>query len=93
MRVQDLILGRINRDATAKFLGTTTYPARVRVKKPPPNAVCPYLFHPSASVQENREHALPQVDYLLVLLCVCWVRGVISHGVLFGNGRYDEGWV
>jgi hypothetical protein len=68
-----------------------TYPARVGIQKPPPDTICADLFHPSAPVQENCQHALSEIDYLLILLCVGGVGGILGHGMLFGNRRYDEG--
>jgi hypothetical protein len=67
-----------------------TYPAGIRVKKSPPDTVCADLLHASATVEENSQHTLSQVDYLLVLLCVGGIGGIISHGVLFWDRRYDQ---
>lgn len=66
------------------------YPTGIRVEKPPPNTICPDLLHSPTSVEEHGQHALPQVDYLLVLLRVCGIRGVVCHGVLLGYRGNDE---
>lgn len=68
-----------------------TYPTRIRVKKSPPNAVRSDSIHATASVQEDREHPLAQVDDLLILFGTGGFRGEVGHGVFLGNGRNDEG--
>jgi len=83
MGVDDLVLSVL---AAVNLRGDVgTYPARVRVQKPPPDAICPHLFHPPTPIQEHSQHALPQIDYLLVLLCIGRVRCVVGHGVLLWN--------
>lgn len=67
-----------------------SYPAGVRIEEPPPYAVCSNLLHPAAPIQEDCQHALPQVNDLLVLLGVGRVRRVIGHGMLLGYWRNNE---
>lgn len=69
----------------------TSYPASIRVKEPPPNPIVSDSVHAPAPIQENGQHAFPQIYNLLVLFRVGGVRGVISHAVLLGNRRDDQG--
>lgn len=68
-------------------------PARIGIQESPPNAVVPDLLHAPATVEKHSQHALPQVDDLLVLFRVGRVRCVVGHGMLFGYRRDDERWV
>lgn len=66
-----------------------SYPARIWIQEAPPNSICADLLHPATAVKEHCEHALTQVDDLLVLLRVRRVGRVVCHGVFFGN-RWDD---
>lgn len=70
--------------------GDESYPARVRIQEPPPDAVHPHLLHPSASIEENSQHAFPKVDNLLIVLRVGRVCRIVGHGVLLWDRRDDE---
>ena len=70
-----------------------TYPAGVRIHESPPNSVCPDLFHTTTAVQEDGQHALSQINDLLILFCAGRVRGIVGHGVLLRDGRDDQGGV
>lgn len=69
------------------------YPARIRVKKAPPHPVRPDLLVSPTSIQEHRQHALPQVDDLLVLLRIRRVGRIICHSVFLGDRRDNQGGV
>jgi hypothetical protein len=66
------------------------HPARVRIKKPPVDAVVEHVLHLATAIEEYSQHALPQLDDSGVLLCLGRFRGVVGHGVLLGYRRYDE---
>jgi hypothetical protein len=68
-----------------------TYPTRVGIQKPPPYAVSPDLLHAPAAVEEHSQHALSEVDDLLVLLRVGGVGRVVGHGMLLWNRWNDKG--
>lgn len=67
-----------------------SYPACIGIEKPPPDTVGPDLLHPATSVQEYGKHTLAQINNLLVLFRVGRIGGVVSHGMLLGDGRDDE---
>jgi hypothetical protein len=66
------------------------YPACVRIKKPPEDAVLENILHAPAPIQENGQHALPQLDDASVFLRFSRLRGVVCHCVLLGDGGYNE---
>lgn len=68
-----------------------SYPARVGIQEAPPHSIGAELLHPATAVQKHRQHALAQINNLLVLLGVRRVGRVICHGVFLRNGRDDEG--
>lgn len=49
------------------------------------------MLHSATAVQEHCEHALAQVDNLLVLLRICRVGRVVCHGVFLRNRGDDKG--
>lgn len=69
---------------------STSYPAGIGVEKPPPNTVVTDCFHAATAVQEDCQHSLSKVDYLLILLGAGWFGGVVCHGVLFRNWWDNE---
>lgn len=90
MRVKDLTLRWISYRITVDKI-FSTYPASIGVQESPPNTVCSDLLHAAASIQEHGKHALAQVNNLLILLCARRVRGVVCHGMLLGDGGYNQG--
>jgi len=66
------------------------YPAGVRIKKPPEDAVLEDIFHAATPVQENSQHALPQLNDARIFFCFRRLRGVVCHCVLLGNGGYNK---
>ena len=68
-----------------------TYPAGVGVEEPPEHAIFKNVLHLPAPVQEDSEHALSQLDNTGIFLCFCWFRGIVGHGMLLGNRRYNKG--
>lgn len=71
-------------------LQRTTHPARVWIEESPEDAIAYYLLHAPATVEKDGEHALPQLDYAGVLLCLGGPRSIVCHGVLLGDRRHDK---
>jgi hypothetical protein len=69
------------------------YPACERVEESPEYTVLQNVLHLPTPIEENGQHALPQLYYASVLLRFCWFRSVVGHGVLLGYRGYDEGGV
>ena len=65
-------------------------PAHIRVQKAPPYTVLPHLLHPSAPIQESRQHTLPQLNDTHVLLRFRRLGRIVRYTVLLGYGRDDE---
>jgi hypothetical protein len=83
----------ISAPTTVNLLSQSPYPACIGVKETPPHAILPNIFHTTTSVQEYCQHAFPQLDYASVLLGLCWFRGIVCYGMLFGYGGNDQSWM
>lgn len=70
--------------------GGPTYPAGIGIEKPPPYAVFDNIFHPPTTVEEDSEHALPQVYDAGVFLSPRRFGSVVRHRVLLGNWGDDQ---
>lgn len=68
-----------------------SYPASIGIEKPPPDAIVSDSVHAATAVQEDCQHSLSKVYYLLILLGTGWFGSVIGHGVLLRNWRDNEG--
>lgn len=66
-----------------------TYPAHVGIQESPPNIILPNLLHLAASIQENTQHTLPEVDYGRIFFGFGWFGGIVCHCMLLGN-RWDN---
>lgn len=69
------------------------YPARIWVQEPPEYPVFQYVLHLPTPVQEYGQHALAQLYNASIFFCLCRLCSVVGHGVLFGYGRYNQGWM
>lgn len=67
-----------------------TYPAHVRIHKPPPNAIFADILHVTTSVQEHTQHALAEVDYGRVLFGFGRFSCVIGHSVFLWDWGNDK---
>jgi hypothetical protein len=70
-----------------------SYPAGVRVKESPVDAIVKDSRNASASVQEDGKHSLSLSNSRWVFFRLGRLRGIVCHRVLLGNGRDDYGWV
>lgn len=68
-----------------------TNPANVWIEELPKDAIPKHIRHPPAAVEEDGQHAFPELDYTGVLLGLCRLRRVVGHAVLFGDWGDDEG--
>jgi len=88
MGVKDLIL-RLSITVQEISTKMATHPAGVGVQEPPPDAISANSLHTATPVQEHSQHALAQVNDLLVLLRIGRIGSIVCHS-MFLRDRWDD---
>lgn len=70
-----------------------TYPANIRIQKPPPNAIFADFFHSPTPVQEDRQHSFPEINNRSIFLGFGWFRSVVGYSMFVRDWRNDQSWV